>query len=75
MKTSFLTVGGWDEEDYTGDIRWMSTGDGWNQTLTEVMYDGMTIVQEYDLVSVSFEFGYPYIGMSERFYDRFANAI
>jgi hypothetical protein len=52
MKTSFLTLGGWDESDYVGDIRWMSAGDGWNQTLTELKFEGLTIVDEYDYVPV-----------------------
>jgi len=75
MQTSFLTIGGWDDQDYRGDIAWFPTGDGWNQTLTSMKYDGMEIVQEYDLVTAQFETGYPYIGMSERFYDRFAQAV
>ena len=53
----------------------MHTGDGWNQTLTNFMYDGQTIVEPYDLVSVMFELGYPYIGMSERYYDHLSNAL
>jgi len=53
----------------------MTASDGWNQTLTELTYDGMTIVGEYDYIPISFELGYPYIGMSEKFYDRFAAAI
>ena len=52
MRTSFLTVGGWDEEDYVGEISWMNTGDGWNQTLTKFTIDGETIAQEYDLVPI-----------------------
>ena len=70
-----MTLGGWDEKDYTGDIEWMGTGDGWNQTLTSFTVDGQSIVQSYDLVSVMFELGYPYIGMSQRFYERFSDAI
>ena len=72
MKTSFLTLGGWDENDYNSEIKWMDTGDGWNQTLTELRFDGEAIVTEYDLIPVSFEVGYPYIGMSKRFYDKIA---
>ena len=54
---------------------WMHTGDSWNQTLTDFTYDGQTIIQSIDLVSVMIELGYPYIGMSERFYDRMADAL
>ena len=25
MRTSFLTLGGWDERDYSGDIVWFDT--------------------------------------------------
>ena len=75
MQTSFLTVGGWDEEDYNGEIRWMNTGDGWNQTLTEFKFDGETIAQEYDLVPIQFEVGYPYIGMSQRFFDKISQML
>ena len=53
----------------------MDTGDGWNQTLTQFAYNGQTIVQQYDLVSVMFELGYPYIGMSERFFDQLSSAL
>ena len=53
----------------------MKTGDGWNQTLTEFTYDGQTIVQQYDYVSVMFELGYPYIGLSEKFYDLISDAL
>ena len=38
MRTSFLTIGGWDQEDYTGNITWFPTGEGWNQTLTEFKF-------------------------------------
>ena len=34
LRTSFLTLGGWSEGDYSGDIVWFNTTDenGWNQT-------------------------------------------
>jgi len=44
LQTSFLTVGGWDDSDYKGDIAWFNTGDGWNQTLTELNFGGVNIV-------------------------------
>ena len=39
MKTSFLTIGGWDQEDYKGNITWFPTDEmvdvrGWDQKLT-----------------------------------------
>ena len=52
LQTSFLTLGGWDTEDFKGDIAWFRTGDGWNQTLSSVTYDGNTIADEYDLTQV-----------------------
>jgi len=31
MRTSFLTLGGWDERDYTGEIAWFKTlWSSWN---------------------------------------------
>jgi len=75
MRTSFLTIGGWDKEDYTGDITWFPTGDGWNQTLTEFKFDDEAIIQEYDLTPVMFETGYPYIGLSEQYYDKVAASL
>jgi hypothetical protein len=31
MRTSFLTLGGWDERDYTGEIAWFKTlWNSWN---------------------------------------------
>ena len=53
----------------------MNTGDGWNQTLTEFKFDGETIAQEYDLVPIQFEVGYPYIGMSQRFFDKISQTL
>ena len=74
-RTSFLTLGGWDEDDYVGDIIWFPTGDGWNQTLSEFKIDGEIISQSYDLTTVMFETGYPYIGLSENYYDKVANVL
>lgn len=75
MKTSYLTLGGWDEQDYVGEIRWMDTGDSWNQTLSNFKFNDETIANEYDLVQIQFEVGYPYIGMSSRFYDKIAETL
>ena len=38
-------------------------------------YDGNTIVDEYDLAQVMFETGYPYIGMTKVFFDKFATQV
>lgn len=72
LMTSFLTLGGWDDEDMKGDIAWLPAGDGWNQTLSKMTLDGKTIVDEYDVAPVMFETGYPYIGMTQRFFDIFS---
>lgn len=64
MATSFLTLGGWDEGDYKGEIAWFRTGGHWNQTLTKFSVDGTDIIQSYDMTPVIFETGYPYIGLS-----------
>ena len=73
--TSFLTLGDWDTDDFKGDIAWFTTGDGWNQTLTSLTFDGDTIVDEFDAAPVMFETGYPYIGMTRGYYDKFAASI
>lgn len=75
MATSFLTLGGWDESDYTGEIAWFRTGGHWNQTMTKFSVDGTDIIQSYDLAPVIFETGYPYIGLSPAYYDRVADVL
>ena len=73
-RMSFLTLGGWDEKDYTGNITWFETiGDSWNQTLTKFMFNGETIIDER--MSVMFETGYPYIGLSNDTYDKVAEIL
>jgi len=68
MATSFLTLGGWDWNDYSGNITWFDALHSWNQTLTELKLDDASIIQEYDHVNVMFEIGYPFIGLNDRFY-------
>ena len=37
MRTSFLTLGGWSEDDYNGEITWFDLpkdSHGWNQTVS-----------------------------------------
>lgn len=75
MRTSFLTIGGWDEQDYTGDIYWFGTGDKWDQVLSGFKIDNSEIVGAYDLPPVIFETGYPYIGLSPDYFDRVSNII
>ena len=74
MATSFLTIGGWNDGDISGDIAWFDTANkNWNQTLTSFAVDGTSIISEYDMATVMFEIGYPYIGLSEEYYDRVAD--
>ena len=73
--TSWLTLGGWNEADYTGEIAWYRTGGSWNQTLNEFKIDGVPIISEYDLAPVIFETGYPYIGLSPQYYDKVADIL
>ena len=77
MRTSFLTLGGYDAADYTGNITWFDTinGVGWNQTITELKYNGESVVEESDRATAVFETGYPYIGFSETFFDKIAKVI
>ena len=75
MRTSFLTIGGWDEQDYTGDIYWFATGDKWDQVLSGFKIGNTDIVGNYDLPPVIFEAGYPYIGFSPDYFDKVSNVI
>jgi len=75
MRTSFLTIGGWDEQDYTGDIYWFGTGDKWDQVLSGFKIGNTDIVGSYDLPPVIFEMGYPYIGFSPDYFDKISNTI
>ena len=77
MATSFLTLGGWDEQDYSGEIAWFRTrrGGSWNQTMTTFEFDGTTIIDAYDITPIIFEVGYPYIGLSPQYYDKVANIL
>lgn len=75
MATSFVTIGGWDEEDYTGDITWFDTGDKWDQDMSKFMIDDEEIVGTYDLPAVVFETGYPYIGLSPNYYAKVSDYL
>ena len=69
MATSFLTLGGWDWNDYSGNITWFEADQSWNQTLQEFSLGGQKIVGESDQVEVAYEIGYPFIGLSDRYFD------
>ena len=88
MRTSFLTLGGWSEDDYTDDIVWFNTteGHGWNQTLTRftigqhaivgnLLESELPIVSRKEKATAMFETGYPYIGLSESYYDKVAQIL
>jgi len=41
MRTSFLTLGGWSEDDYRGELTWFDASEedhGWNQTVTSFSF-------------------------------------
>ena len=74
MRTSFLTLGGWDEKDYSGDIAWFDApGDSWNQTATSFKFNGQEILDTE--IEVQFETGYPYIGLSNDTFDKVAKIL
>jgi len=74
LRTSFLTLGGYDERDYTGDIAWFETQDTtWNQTATDFKFAGQSILDKE--TQVMFETGYPYIGLSNETYDKVAAVL
>jgi len=52
MQTSFLTLGGWDWDDYSGNITWFDAVGTWNQTLTGFKIDDTDIIRDYDNVNV-----------------------
>ena len=73
QKTNFLTLGGWDEDlDQKGDVVWMNTvpNQGWNQTISEFKFNDDVIISEDEQTTVVFETGYPYIGLSEKYFDK-----
>ena len=77
LRTNFLTLGGWDDRDFTGNITWFDTikNNGWNQTITEFKYSGQTIIDKSDRATVMFETGYPYIGLSEEYFDKMSEIL
>ena len=77
LKTSFLTLGGYDERDYQGEIVWFNTtiGNGWNQTISSFKFGDEIITDSYSDVTAIFETGYPYIGLSEEYYDQVAEIL
>ena len=75
MGVSYIILGGWDGQDYSGEIAWLDAKKSWNQTLTEFTMDGETIINQYELAPVMFETGYPYIGLSPDYYDKVAKIL
>ena len=75
MQTSFLTLGGYDEKDLAGPVAWFEAKHTWNQTLTELTFDGRPIIESYEQAEVMIETGYPYIGMTERYFDKIADYL
>ena len=43
--------------------------------MTTLSFDGQTIVDEFDVAPVMFETGYPYIGMTKLYFDKFYSLI
>ena len=72
-----MTLGGWSEEDYSGEIVWFNTtsDNGWNQTSGGLKIGDTQIVSESDQATVMFETGYPYIGLSEIYFDNVAELL
>lgn len=75
MQTSFLTLGGYDEKDLAGPVTWFDAKHTWNQTLTEFSFDGRPIIESYEQAQVMIETGYPYIGMTEQYFDKIADYL
>ena len=77
MKTSFLTLGGFDERDHQGEIAWYNTteGNGWNQTISGFKFGDEIITDSFSNVTAVFETGYPYIGLSEEYFDQVAEIL
>ena len=61
-----------DPSDGRGDVVWMNTvpNQGWNQTITEFKFNDEIIISEDEQTTVVFETGYPYIGLSEKYFDK-----
>lgn len=75
MQTSFLTLGGYDENDCTSEVTWFDAPHTWNQTLTSLSFDGRPIIEAFDRATVMFETGYPYIGLTEMYFDKISQYL
>ena len=75
MQTSFLTLGGWDWDDYNGNITWFPARSTWNQTLTGLKVDDVNVIRDYADVNVMFEIGYPYIGLSNTYFNDISDIL
>jgi len=66
-----LTLGGWDEKDYSGEIVWFTGANhNWDQVMQGFSIDDTEIVPSTDMPAVIFETGYPYIGLSPDYYEK-----
>ena len=72
-RISYLTLGGWDERDYIGNISWYDTsqsGSSWNLTSNQFSIDDVDLIplthnasMPNSQATVMFQVGYPYIGV------------
>lgn len=71
LRTSYLTLGGWDERDYYGNIAWFSTSHcsgAWNLTMNDFKIGDVSVTHK-STAPVMFQTGYPYIGLPSEVYD------
>ena len=56
---------------------WFNTtaGSGWNQTLSGFKFGDEIITDSFSQVTAVFETGYPYIGLSEEYFDQVAEIL
>ena len=62
---SYLTLGGWDEKDITGDVAWFDTSKSqgvWNATMTDFRIGDVKNMHTTKS-KVTFQTGYPFIGL------------
>ena len=83
-RISYLTLGGWDEKDYVGDIAWYDTsqsGSSWNLTATQFNLNHIDLLPDTKNdtsnrnPTVMLQTGYPYIGVQERVFDTICSEL